>query len=53
MEKVDVFSPRCRCHRRIEKAAEYVLADVKAAFSGRCPECGVWLFKMVKLRKTA
>ena len=53
MGKADLFCLKCRRHQRVKKSREYRMPGVAVAFAGRCPECGAWLFKMVKLGKTA
>ena len=53
MEKADLYCPRCRRHQRVKVTKRYELTGVETAFTGRCPDCGAWLFKMVRLRRTA
>ena len=53
MAKVDMFCLRCKRLQRMKKSATYRFDGVKTAFAGTCPECGAWLFKMVRLPKTA
>jgi hypothetical protein len=53
MEAVDLFCPRCRRHQRLKRLSDLSVEGESSAYSGRCPTCGAWLFRVIRLRRTA